>query len=359
MFVVAGTVGSAVAAGAAAVGSAALAGAAAVGSGIASVAGALGSGAAAVGSGVMTGVKAIGATAPGWLKTAGSSVQSLYGSLKGGASLGTKLGTFIENSKTFGTLKSGISAFKNTKFYEVGKSVYDMYGTVSKGIKTVNALFGGVGGTARAYMGRDIQQSYQGMISNAIRANNYNATLLSNQAQDDLATDKYNQRLNRDMMRQQLSSADLMSAYSGAREDSQTSLYNKIDNTQTALLGLNIQARTNINRYLRAQDTAHLAYLAGNAEVERLTFEAQAAQKQSLQGLASGAGKLAGDGTLNEWKDKVFDWGKNVLFGNDDIKSPVSMPDMTYSGINLKPYDPGNFELDLDLGSDVPEYLRR
>ena len=337
MWIISGAVGSAVAAGAAAVGSAALAGAAAVGSGIAATAGAvgsgiaatagaIGSGAAAIGSSALAGVKAIGATAPGWIKTAGASVKSLYGSVQSGFGLGTKLNSFMANSKTFGTLQSGISSFKGSKFYQVGSKIYDTYGKVSKGVQAVNRLFGGVGGTARAYMGQDIQSNYQGMISNTIRANQYNATLLSNMAQDNLATDNYNRRLNRDMMRQQLSASDLMSAASGAREDSQTSLYNKIDNTQTALLGLNIQARESVNRYLRAEDTAHLAYIQGNAEVERLTFEAKAAQKQSMQGLAKGAGELAGDGTLNEWKDKALDWGKDILFGNDDLESPVEMP---------------------------------
>lgn len=321
MFVVVGTVGTAVATGAAAIGSAVVTGLSAVGSTAAGIAGGIGGSIGAVGSSIGKGISMLGSSAPGWLKSAGSSVKNLYSSVKGGFGLTEKLNNIVSGSEKLTALKGSISAAKDSNIYKTAKNLYGTYNKVKEGIGVVNSLLGGPGGIARAMSEQNVQGNYQSMIETQIRANQYNATLLNNRAAENWDIDAYNRDLGKKALREQMSVQDLMQSASGARMDKGTPLINKIDNYQSGLLGLNIEYMNAVNNLNKSEDLAYLAYVQGNAEVERLIYEAKTSRSKSLQPAAKAAG-----GTVQSWIDKGEDWlvdkGKEWL----GLSSPIGEP---------------------------------
>ena len=265
---------------------------------------------------IVTGIVGIGTAIGSAAATAGGVIASGVSSLSSFAALGaSKIGAGI--GKAYGAVSSGLSALKASKAYGVASKVYKGYNAIKGGIGAASSLFGGAGGIARSLASSSIDQSYTDMLETQIRANNYNITLLNNQAIATEDVNRYQRAVALATGREGYSTTRLFASNMGALADEGAPLNAQVKSGFNLATMLNAQFVADKAEENQIQDAIYLQGLQGDAEVMKLNYLAQTAQNQNQMGQAQNLGELLGSGSL---KDTISDvWGgvKSIgsLFG--------------------------------------------
>ena len=284
-------------------------------------------------SGIVGIGSAIGGVATGVATGIGGSISALAGG-KGLAAAGKALIGSASAGKglasAYGSVTGGLAALKGSKAFKTASEVYKGYNAIKGGIGAASSLFGGAGGIARSLASSSIDQSYTEMLEAQIRANNYNITLLNNQAIATEDVNRYQRAVALATGREGYSTTRLFASNMGALADEGAPLNAQLKSGFNLATMLNAQFVADKAEENQIQDAIYLQGLQGDAEILKLNYLAQTAQNQNQMGQAQNLGELLGSGSLKDTISDVWSGVKGIgsLFG---IGGGGSKPNISWS----------------------------